>query len=77
MTGEDIAFVVKPTTAFSKVKEGLGKKFGVDPRGIRLMYDGEQCTSAENPKMREMMAGRSYNLESVAEQTGGRGEGRW
>jgi hypothetical protein len=63
--------VVKPTTLFRKVVEGIGKKMGVDPRAIRLVYNGDKCHLEHNPKMLEMVAGRTYELESLTEQTGG------
>jgi hypothetical protein len=68
---EETVFVVRPTTLFEKIKISIGKKHSVEAESFRLLYDGMKCLKDNNPKMMEMMAGRTYNLEVQMEATGG------
>jgi hypothetical protein len=70
--GDETAFVVKPTTTFDKVRNVVGKKYGLEPGQIRLYSDsGERCAETNTPKMMEMMAGRTYQLRVEMQQLGG------
>jgi len=68
---DETVFVVKPTTLFSKIKVSIAKKHNVDAGSFRMLYDGHRCVEDANPKMMEMMAGRSFKLEVQREQEGG------
>jgi hypothetical protein len=69
--GEETVYVVKPTTLFSKIRTAIAKKYGIEEGSFRIDYDGKRCTDDINPKMMEMIAGRSYRLDIHVEQVGG------
>jgi hypothetical protein len=68
---EETVFVVKPTTMFEKIRGGIAKKHGVENGSFAILHDGRRCTNDVNPKLMEMMAGRTYNLDVQQEQVGG------
>jgi hypothetical protein len=71
MNGEETVFVVKPTTLFERIKQSVAKKYGVTDGTMKLQHDGNQCLNEYNPKMMEMMAGKTYHLDALLEQVGG------
>jgi hypothetical protein len=71
MNGEETVFVVKPTTLFERIKQSVAKKYGVTDGTMKLQHDGNQCLNEHNPKMMEMLAGKTYHLDALLEQVGG------
>jgi len=69
--GEETVYVVKPTTLFSKIRGAIAKKYGIEEGSFRIDYDGNRCANDINPKMMEMVVGRSYRLDIHVEQLGG------
>jgi len=69
--GEETVYVVKPTTLFSKIRVAIAKKYGIEEGSFRIDYDGNRCANDINPKMMEMVVGRSYRLDIHVEQLGG------
>ena len=71
MNGEETVFVVKPTTLFQRIKQSVSKKYGITDGTVNLQHDGVKCLNDHNPKMMEMMAGKTYHLDALLEQVGG------
>lgn len=71
MNGEETVFVVKPTTLFQRIKQSVSKKYGITDGAVNLRHDGVKCLDEHNPKMMEMMAGKTYHVDALLEQVGG------
>ena len=71
MNGEETVFVVKTTTSFAKLKQSVSTKYGITDGTVSLRHDGAKCMDHLNPKLMEMMAGRTYHIDAFLEQVGG------
>ncbi|KAI9634707.1 uncharacterized protein MKK02DRAFT_37586 [Dioszegia hungarica] len=64
--------LVSMSITFGKLLNRFAKARGVDPAAFRLFMDGNDLQPDGTPKMMEMKAGRSYEVDCMARQEGGR-----
>mmetsp|Transcript_3510 Transcript_3510/g.10173 ORF Transcript_3510/g.10173 Transcript_3510/m.10173 type:complete len:93 (+) Transcript_3510:224-502(+) len=67
--GSDLQFKVKGITKFEKIFAAYCERKGIQPAGIKFLFDGERLLSTSTPEQ-EKMADNDV-IDAVLEQTGG------
>ncbi|KAH7103463.1 hypothetical protein BKA62DRAFT_696988 [Auriculariales sp. MPI-PUGE-AT-0066] len=69
--GQELKFLVKYTTQFSKIFDNAHNSFNMQPGTLRFMYEGKRVRETETPGDHAMQDDEDPEIEAHVEQLGG------
>ena len=69
-SGEEVFFKIKKNTHLSKIKNAIGQRQGVNPQGLRLVFNGERVPSLGSETPEECGMEDGDVIDALQEQMG-------